>query len=102
MTESSVFELPERMDIAAAEAVHLEMDNILAAGQPVTVDGNKVVKIDTSGVQLLYAFKSFAEMHHLELSWQAPSECLSEAFSFLGMGDFFSSDGVNLQEQSNG
>ena len=94
--EKCVVELAERLDIAGAEALHLVLEDALAAGHPISLNGSQVVKIDTAGIQVLGAFYEEAKKHHLDVNWVEPSTTVSEVFSFLGLGK---SVGLNDQEQ---
>jgi ABC-type transporter Mla MlaB component len=83
VSEAVAVELPERMDIASAETMHMELEQVLEQGCSFELRGAAVQKVDTAGVQLLASFFTEAEKQHLSVSWQAPSEAIVETFSFL-------------------
>jgi ABC-type transporter Mla MlaB component len=85
MTERVAIDLPDRMDIASAEQLHLTLEGALSDGQPIQLNGDKVGKIDTSGVQLLLGLFREAGKQHLDVSWNQPSETILEAINFLNL-----------------
>ena len=85
VSEAVAVELPERMDIASAESMHMELEQVLQQGNSVELRGAAVQKVDTAGVQLLTSFFAEAENQHLKVSWQETSEAIVETFSFLNL-----------------
>lgn len=78
MSDGSIV-LPESMKIDALEHCRPLMDEALAAGQSVTLDGSQVAGIDYSGVQLLVAFVSQLKSLGLSMQWAESSETLKAA-----------------------
>ena len=56
MSDVSVIDLPERLDISCVEALHLELDDALNSGNNITLNGENVTKLDTAGLQVIKAF----------------------------------------------
>jgi ABC-type transporter Mla MlaB component len=95
VSESVAIELPERMDIASAERVHMQLEQALEQGCAIDLIGTAVQKLDTAGVQILTGFFAEAESQHQVVSWQDVSETITETFSFLNL-----TDAVGLDKQA--
>ena len=80
-----VVELSEKLDIAGAEALHLSLEDALASGQAISLQGAAVYKVDTAGVQVISAFCEEAGKLHLDVEWLDPSETITQVFNFLGL-----------------
>ena len=87
MSDVVVIELPERMDIAAAESTHVTLENVIQEGKPVSLSAANVNKLDTAGVQVLVGFFTEAQNHHINVAWQEPSETILNTFTFLSLSD---------------
>lgn len=87
MSDVAVIELPERMDIAAAESTHVTLENVIQQGKPVSLSAANVNKLDTAGVQLLVGFFTEAKNQHIDIEWQDPSETILNTFTFLSLSD---------------
>jgi ABC-type transporter Mla MlaB component len=85
MTERVAIDLPDRMDIASAEQLHLTLEAALSDGMPIQLNAARVGKIDTSGVQLLLGLFREASKQHLDVSWNQPSETIQEAINLLNL-----------------
>ncbi len=79
--------LPDRMDVASAEQLHVTLEAALEEGNPIELNGEKVVRLDTAGVQLVVSFIAAAEMQHIDVAWKAPSSTLFEVFEFMKLGN---------------
>ncbi len=82
MTE---IDLPDRMDIASAEQLHVTLEAALAAGTAISLKGANVSKIDTTGVQLLLGLFREAEKQHLDVAWCEPSETIVNAVDLFNL-----------------
>ena len=49
------------------------------------LDVAKVERIDTSSLQLLYAFIQEAKINNVEVAWRSPSEAMTNSANLLGM-----------------
>lgn len=85
MSESVSIELPERLDIASAERIHMQLEQVLEQGCAIDLIGTAVQKIDTAGVQILTGFFAEAMNQHLVVNWQDVSDSITETFSFLNL-----------------
>jgi ABC-type transporter Mla MlaB component len=87
MSYRFAIELPDCMDVASSEQVHVALEAALEQDQPVELDGAKVVRFDTAGVQLLMSFFAEAEKHHLDVAWKETSSMISEVMTFMGLAE---------------
>lgn len=87
MSDVVVVELPERMDIAAADSTHVTLENVIQEGKPVTLSAANVNKVDTAGVQILASFFAEAKQHHIDVRWRDASETILNTFTFLNLSD---------------
>lgn len=87
MTESIALALPDRMDIASAEQLHVSLEAALAEGAAITLIGSAVAKIDTAGMQLLLGFFTESIRLHIDVSWSNPSSTIQEAVTFLNLNE---------------
>ncbi len=86
MSDRAELVLPDRMDIASAEQLHVTMEAAIEQGNPIELNGEKVVRLDTAGVQLLLSFCAEAEKQHIDVEWKSPSSTLFEVFEFMKLG----------------
>ncbi|MBV1877510.1 MAG: STAS domain-containing protein [Pseudomonadales bacterium] len=98
MTGFCTIELPERLDIACVETLHLEMEDAFSSGQSLRLQGARVTKLDTAGLQILEAFFEEARKHHQQVEWLEPSNTIMEVAGFLQLK---SQIGLSDQEQIN-
>lgn len=77
--------LPDRMDIASAEQLHMTMEAALAEGSAISLKANSVSKIDTTGVQLLLGLFREADKQHLDVNWCEPSETILDAMELFNL-----------------
>ena len=87
-------DLPENCTIAAAEGLHHEMEEMLAGGQDVVVNGSAVERVDTAGLQLLYSFQEALKGVEASISWSEPSASLLEASEKLGLKELLALSSV--------
>lgn len=78
-------DLPDRMDIASAEQLHVALEAALADGAPISLKGANVSKIDTTGVQLLIGLFREADKQHLDVTWCEPSETILNAMELFNL-----------------
>lgn len=94
MAGSVKLDLPENFTIAAAEGLHHEMEEMLAGGQDVVVNGSAVERVDTAGLQLLYSFQEALKGVEASISWSEPSTSLLEASEKLGLKELLALSSV--------
>jgi len=73
------------VNIAKAEALHQQMENILKEAIPATLQATDVQRVDTAILQLLLAFfKSMASVR-VAITWKGVSDELLVAIKLLGL-----------------
>ncbi|ABM62933.1 STAS domain-containing protein [Halorhodospira halophila] len=95
MAADQPIELGEQLDITVATTLKETLSDALASGQPVTLDGARLQRVDAAGVQLLAAFARAATSRS-GWSWQgggAPAP-VAEAAADLGLADELGSGGA--------
>ncbi len=100
MTDIVNIELPEHLDIQRVEALHEQLEVALEEGKNINLLGAEVVKLDTSAIQVLVAFKKEIEMHHLELKWVDPSPAVVDVVSFLSLNSEIGMENQKVGETS--
>ncbi|MFT7687780.1 MAG: anti-anti-sigma regulatory factor [Candidatus Azotimanducaceae bacterium] len=80
-TKKFVVELSEKLDIASAEELHLTLEDAIASGQAISLQGGSVCKVDTAAVQVLSAFCGEAGKLHIDVEWVDPSDAIRQVFS---------------------
>ena len=82
---SSFFMLPPLLDLTRADALHGELQTLVAHEADVTIDGSHVERVSTACVQLLVAARMMARAHGGTLALLTPSPVLSQAVHDLGL-----------------
>ena len=76
-----LIELPERLTVADAAAVHERFVTAIARGGAIAIDGSKVSDIDTAGLQLLLGLMRYRE----SCVWRGVSQALLRAARLVGL-----------------
>ncbi len=85
MTSDTNVTLGAETSISKIKALHDDLQTALAAGNPVTINADNVVYIDTACLQLLCSFTKEASEHQLTISWSRPSDYFIEQAKQLGL-----------------
>lgn len=85
MAAPTTFDLPENLTIATAELLHEQLEPFVNGNQDVVLNGSAVNRVDTAGLQLIYAFQQALKSHDASASWSAPSNTLLEVAEQLGL-----------------
>lgn len=85
-----VVDLPENLTIATAELLHQQLEPIVEKHQDVILNAEHVSRVDTAGLQLLYAFFTEQQQHQLSVDWQSVPATLSDGASLLGLSEALS------------
>ncbi len=85
MAESVAVELPSSLTIATVEELHKLLDPFAIGGQDIVLNAEQVERVDTAGLQTLYAFHQALKSHSGVMSWSTISEALLEAAELLGL-----------------
>lgn len=73
------------MDISKVEALHKEMEEIIANNGETTINAKDVETVDTASLQLVYAFNQVLKNQHGEMLWGDASDAMKRAAHLLGM-----------------
>ncbi|MBS97195.1 MAG: hypothetical protein CMI01_00750 [Oceanospirillaceae bacterium] len=80
-------ELPSELCISEVESLKPQLLEALSQAEEVDLDGARVERIDTAGIQLLVALTKLVETQGRRMQWRQASSTLTEAASELGAGD---------------
>ena len=90
MTDSTVFELSECVDISRLESLYADLENLSNQDKAVCIDAHKVKQIDTSVFQLLYSLQKALSERGASFSIVKASEAFLENATLIGMGSVLS------------
>jgi len=82
--------LPEELNISEVTHFHTSIvDKLsqLAPQQQININASELRRIDTAGMQLLVALISEASTQTNKLTWQNPSDSLTQCAAHLGLSD---------------
>ena len=82
--------LPEELNISEVTHFHTSIvDQLsqLAPQQQININASELRRIDTAGIQLLVALVSEASTQTNKLTWQNPSDNLTQCAAHLGLSD---------------
>lgn len=85
MSQPIAVDLPERLTIAQVESLHEKLEQVSNESQEVSLNGGAVVKADTAGLQVLYAFIQEIKKQGADITWSSSSDELKEAADLLGL-----------------
>ncbi len=78
--------LPSRFSIATVGEVYKKMSSFLSAEQTqIELEAGEIESIDTSAIQLLYAFTLQAKMSEKKLHWKSRSKIVDDASRVLNI-----------------
>ena len=86
-SEDLVVECGEMLDISRVSEFYAELKMVIEEEKPVELDGSKVERIDTAGLQLLVAFCQQLKTENRGMRWHEPSEALKRSAQLLGLMD---------------
>lgn len=87
MAAPTIVDLPENLTIAHAELLHEQLDAYTSESAGVILNAAAVVRADTAGLQLIYAFMQALRQHGAPCSWTAVPPVLVDAAAGLGLRD---------------
>ncbi len=88
MAKPIIVNLPENLTIAGVEGLYSQLDPYVHDTQDVVLNGKKVDRADTAGLQTLMAFLTAMDKNHVKVSWGDTSETLVDAANNLGLKDY--------------
>lgn len=77
--------LPMDLTIAVAQTLQSQIQEAIAEGHGLVLDGHAVDRCDTAGLQLLLATQRFGAAHHQPVVITQPSAPLMQAAAVLGL-----------------
>ena len=80
----------DSLDISIVGKLHEILVDAIDSGHPVNIDLSGATKIDTSCIQLLFAFYHEAKNKHLNVEWSTDNRLFNEISSLTGLGNFIS------------
>jgi len=75
------------LGIAEAETLYQRLLEMLDAQVDVCIESETLSRVDTAGVQLLYAFIKEAETRSVKVIWKSVSDALKETAATLGLSE---------------
>ena len=85
MSKNTTVSLGKALDIAHGANMKERLVAALKKKSRIVLVADKIEKVDTAGLQLLYAFKLEVETLNKQLAWQKPSIAFKNACQSLGM-----------------
>ncbi len=79
--------LDAHLELALLPELAHKLQESLAQGKPLVLDGSGVLSIDGAALQLLLAATKAATQEHIPCSWHQPSSPLRKAAALLGITD---------------
>jgi anti-anti-sigma regulatory factor len=91
------FKLGSRLTIAEVTELHRALLPLLAAGEPIHIDGTDVQEVDTAVLQLLVSLWRTAATQGIPVAWRGVSEVLRKSAAIIGIaGHIDLKDGAQL------
>ena len=87
LSDKTTVSLGTALDIMHASGLKERLAAALDKKPHIVLISDKVERADTSGLQLIYAFKKEVEAQNKEMSWKKPSDALLSACEALGMSE---------------
>ncbi len=79
----------ESVTISQVADLYAQLLMAMAEGQAIQINLGQVERIDTSVIQLFYAFYRDAQLHGLVIIWSNPSQLFCEAVDKIGIKAFY-------------
>ncbi|MCG8613500.1 MAG: STAS domain-containing protein [Pseudomonadales bacterium] len=89
MANHGDIKLVNNCNIASAEALAHQLEELFRTGAPVDIDASEVERIDTAVAQILYSFFVSMQQSGLQVVLQRPSEAFIECVTRLGLKSYF-------------
>jgi len=86
-SESLVVECGEMLDISRVSEFYAELKMVLEDDKAIELDGSKIERIDTAGLQLLVTFCQQLKAKNRPVQWREPSEALQRSAQLVGLVD---------------
>jgi ABC-type transporter Mla MlaB component len=86
MTDENAIMLPSELDRAGVGELRAQIE-AMGGGSSITIDGSRIRRVHTPGVQLLCALVLAAEGRGANVAWTAVPPVLVNYVNLLGIGD---------------
>ncbi len=83
-----MFKLPEQLVIQHIDDLHQQILEYLKTEEVIVIDGSDVIKMDTSGIQLLCSIQKGLQSVGQKIHWREPGEVLKSTARMTGVSDF--------------
>lgn len=85
MSGKTTVSLGSALDIMHASSLKERLTASLEKKSQIVLISDKVERVDTAGLQLIYAFRLEAQARKKQVTWKGPSAALLKASDSLGM-----------------
>jgi len=86
-TDKATIELPAELTIAQVESFKLHTLDIIDNHNDFLLDDSAIVRIDTTGLQLIIAIVTHILSLNKSLNWQCNANCIKESIKQLGVNE---------------
>jgi anti-anti-sigma regulatory factor len=93
--------LPERLTISEAAELQQALQDAVATGRPIAIDGSQVAEIDTAGLQLLIVLWRSHMAGVAACAWRGVSEPLVRSATLIGVHELLWFPGGNTGNSGN-
>ena len=84
---TAIIKFPTELTISYAEQFKSEVIDIVNANNELSVDDSELVRIDTTGLQLIIAMITYILSVNKSLNWQCHAACINESVKQLGVNE---------------
>ena len=81
-------DLAETLDISTVQNLHADLKAALDNGDPVSLNGSAVARVDTAALQVLAAMFIAADGQQRKFELRSPSEALVHSAALLGIDEY--------------
>ena len=85
MTTAVQIECPKYLNITMADAFYNQLKSLLERQVSVVLDATEVEKVDSSGLQMIYAFSQALTQQGGVMSWKRPPHTLVAQAQLIGI-----------------
>ena len=93
-------DLDGELSIREISTLHARLMDARTSEEPVTLDGEHVVRVDTPGLQLLASFVSERASCGRQTSWSAASAALRDGARLLGLESLLALDSLQTDSET--
>jgi anti-anti-sigma regulatory factor len=93
---NSIIKLPAELTIAQVEEFKLTIIKLVDENDQLAIDDSDIIRIDTTGLQLIIAIILYVLSLNKTLDWQCNAACISESINQLGVNEAILNQYVNV------